>query len=124
MKPLLSIEGLTVELSTRDRTFEAMYLWNDALTGHNYASIDQVSRTIVLYDGQTTRTDSDPSDGPFAAQLDREQCSCLGLPDPPGLPDLRPRHNEGWNVAYADGHVKWTNRCGEGDLNGPSRLPW
>jgi len=110
--------------SGRDPSIDTMYLWNDGLSNNIYAGVDQVSRTILFYDGQTTATDSDPSDGPIATALQQDQCGCLGLADPPGFPELKPRHNEGWNVAYADGHVKWTNRCAEGDLNGPTRLPW
>ncbi|MCC7493867.1 MAG: prepilin-type N-terminal cleavage/methylation domain-containing protein [Fimbriimonadaceae bacterium] len=109
--------------SGRDRSVEVMYLWNDAMASNIYAAIEDSSRTILFYDGETVANDSDPSDGPLATALGRPQCGCLGEPNPAGYANNRPRHNEGWNAAYADGHVKWTNRCVENDVNGITRLP-
>ena len=110
--------------SGRDRTVQVQYLWNEALGNSMYGSIDQVTRTIFFYDGQTSASDSNPGDGQYALTYNRSECGILGLADPSGHPELRPRHNEGWNVGYADGHCKWTNNCGEGSTNGPTRMPF
>lgn len=110
--------------SGRNRSVLVMYLANDQLASGFYGAIDEVSRTITFYDGETTPTDSDPGDFQFAIDFGRDQCGVLGLAEPPGHPELRPRHNEGWNAAYADGHVKWTTACGEGSATGPTRFPW
>ncbi len=110
--------------SGRDRSVQVMYLLNDALSNQLYGAVDNVSWTMVFYDGETTATDTDPSDGDMVTQLSRPQCGVLGLLDPPGYRNNEPRHNEGWNVAYCDGHVKWTRTCGEGSPNGPTRLPY
>ncbi len=107
-----------------DDEYQVGYLWNDALSNSIYATVDQVSRTIMFYDGQTTTDDSDPSDAEFATALSRIQCASIGLRDPTGYPQLRPRHNDGWNLSYADGHVKWTNRCEEDNVTGPTREPF
>lgn len=106
-----------------NRATEAQYLWNDRLTNGVLFLVDQPTQTIMFYDGETTPTDSGPSDLDIVANLGRDQCSCIGLDDPPGYPLLRPRHNNGWNVAYADGHVKWTRSCNEGSGTGTTRIP-
>ncbi|MBI2302432.1 MAG: type II secretion system protein [Armatimonadetes bacterium] len=105
-----------------DDDTEVQYLSNDALTAGAYFMIDQPSSTITLYDGATTIKDSDPGDFEYARDFGRDQCGPLGMTSfPGGYAFLKPRHNEGWNVAYADGHVKWTKSCGEGNTTGPTR---
>ncbi len=110
--------------SVGDRSFQVMYFCNDQLRNGFLGAIDQVSRTMMFMDGQSTATDSNPGDGAVARALGRDQCGCLGVASPTGYPLLKPRHNDGWNVAFADGHCKWQRDCGEGNPNGPTRQPF
>ena len=108
-----------------DDNHEVQYLWNDAVSNTMYFIIDQPSRTFLFYDGQTTDLDTGPSDGEMVLSLGRDQCGCVGADRLPAqFRGNEARHNDGWNLAYADGHVKWARGCGEGSVTGPTRLLW
>jgi prepilin-type processing-associated H-X9-DG protein len=86
-------------------------------------ALDHPATTVLLTDGWPMPVDE------FAEEDPHEICWKLGLRDPSAnfYDDGNPRHNSGFSIAFADGHIAWRkrDRRGSNGFSGGTRdIEW
>ncbi|MBI2841973.1 MAG: prepilin-type N-terminal cleavage/methylation domain-containing protein [Armatimonadetes bacterium] len=108
-RPFIAVNGFYLVWGGKDRQWGAQV----ESTGTSYVTVSQIqtpSQTICFIDGSIDQWATSPK----APQ---------GYP-PWWYVDQASRHNDGWNVSFCDGHVKWFRHAGRTDAIARSDYYW